>query len=327
MIQYGDPLEVIHTLLGNPAHAETIIYKPCKVVSDESKENRIYSSVVTPVIIATDKTQLTQFSGSKLAYLVYLTFGNISRVIRRITNSKLSKKEKTSRIQCLFHNSMYTMDMVGGDGKVRRIYPVLAFYLEDYPEQCLVACTKYGTCPKCQSPASELGSNPSGDAKAKSHNLDQFHSLYQSNGVLIIYTLSGIFKHMVTWCDYFLHPSELDARTKSLPPCFELSQISGREHKEMVHIILGCLVGKIPRRVILVYHSLLDFIYLAQYPTHNNHTLGYLQEALDTFYKNKVAFERLHIDFAKKAWRATNKRDGYPQMASWLDRYEKVLSF
>ncbi|KAG2053960.1 hypothetical protein BDR06DRAFT_884962 [Suillus hirtellus] len=121
----------------------------------------------------------------------------------------------------------------------------------------------------------------------------------------------------------------------------------------MACILLGCLVGKIPRRVILVYHSLLDFIYLAQYPTHDDHTLGYLQEALDTFHKNKIvlkelgvrehfnipkihslahyinsicmfgatdnynteAFEHLHIDFAKEAWRATNKRDEHPQMA------------
>ncbi|KAG1745419.1 uncharacterized protein EDB91DRAFT_1021809, partial [Suillus paluster] len=133
----------------------------------------------------------------------------------------------------------------------------------------------------------------------------------------------------------------------------------------MARILLGCLVGKVPRRVVLAYRSLLDFIYLAQYPTHNDHTLGYLQDALDTFHKHKSmlielgirdhfnipkihslthyinsirmfgatdnynteAFECLHIDFAKDAWRVTNKRDEHPQMASWLDRYEKVLSF
>ncbi|KAG2348107.1 hypothetical protein BDR05DRAFT_875505 [Suillus weaverae] len=142
-------------------------------------------SVVAPVIIVTDKTQLTQFSGSKSAYPVYLTLGNIPRAIRhkssqqaciligylsvdKISNSKLSKKEKMSRIQCLFHDSMRTileplkeagqtgMDVVGGDGKVQRIHPVLACYVADYPEQCLVTCAKYGTCPKCQRPASEL---------------------------------------------------------------------------------------------------------------------------------------------------------------------------
>ena len=36
---------------------------------------------VAPVIISTDKTQLTQFSGGKLAYPVYLTLGNIPRAM------------------------------------------------------------------------------------------------------------------------------------------------------------------------------------------------------------------------------------------------------
>jgi hypothetical protein len=47
MVQYRDPLEAIHTLLGNPAHAKEIVYKPCKVFSDERKRNRIYTEMWT----------------------------------------------------------------------------------------------------------------------------------------------------------------------------------------------------------------------------------------------------------------------------------------
>lgn len=47
MVQYRDPLEAICTLLGNPAHAKNIVYKPCKVFADESKENQIYSEMWT----------------------------------------------------------------------------------------------------------------------------------------------------------------------------------------------------------------------------------------------------------------------------------------
>ncbi|KAJ8579259.1 hypothetical protein M405DRAFT_870500 [Rhizopogon salebrosus TDB-379] len=39
-------------------------------------------TAVAPVIIAIDKMQLTQFSGSKSVYPVYLTLGNIPRAIR-----------------------------------------------------------------------------------------------------------------------------------------------------------------------------------------------------------------------------------------------------
>ncbi|KAI0309505.1 hypothetical protein OF83DRAFT_58301, partial [Amylostereum chailletii] len=39
---------------------------------------------------------------------------------------------------------------------------------------------------------------------------------------------------------------------------------------------------------------------------------------------NTEQSERLHIDFAKDAYRATNRRDEYPQMTTWLERREKV---
>ncbi|KDQ52814.1 hypothetical protein JAAARDRAFT_82834, partial [Jaapia argillacea MUCL 33604] len=138
-------------------------------------------ATLAPIIISTDKTQLTQFSGSKAAYPVYLTVGNLPKSIRRkpsehgtvllrylsadkIVGSNLSKEEKKGKMQRLFHESMRTIleplkeagrlgvEMVCGDGKVRRVFPVLASYVADYPEQCLVTCSKNGTCPKCQRP-------------------------------------------------------------------------------------------------------------------------------------------------------------------------------
>lgn len=42
---------------------------------------------------------------------------------------------------------------------------------------------------------------------------------------------------------------------------------------------------------------------------------------------NTEMFERLHMDFAKHGWRASNKRDEFPQMISWLSRQEKIDSF
>ncbi|EGN98210.1 hypothetical protein SERLA73DRAFT_123569 [Serpula lacrymans var. lacrymans S7.3] len=113
---------------------------------------------VAPVIIATDKTQLTQFSGDKFAYLVYLMLGNIPSSIRH----------KPSQHACaligylsvnklpLIEAGCKGMEVTGGDGAVRKIHPIFAYYVADYPEQCLVTCSKYGTCPKCRRPATDL---------------------------------------------------------------------------------------------------------------------------------------------------------------------------
>ena len=161
---------------------------------------------------------------------------------------------------------------------------------------------------------------------------------------------------------------ELDSRIRTLPPAFgtrhfkngisSLSQVSGSERKDMARILLGCLVGRIPNDVMLTFRALLDFIYLAQYPTHDDTTLKYMTDALELFHKHKDVLvelgirehmnipklhsllhyveairrlgcldglntetsERLHIDYAKKAYNASNNRDYLPQMTTWLQR-------
>jgi len=47
MIHYRDPLEAIKTLLGNPAHAKDIIYRPKKIFADSGKGTRIYNEMWT----------------------------------------------------------------------------------------------------------------------------------------------------------------------------------------------------------------------------------------------------------------------------------------
>lgn len=115
-------------------------------------------------------------------------------------------------------------------------------------------------------------------------------------------------------------------------------------------------------RLVRAVRAMLDFLYLAKYPVHSDETLVLMNDALAQFHANKDIFlelgvrddfnipklhnvghypylitlfgttdnynteftERLHIDFAKDAYRATNKKDEYPQMTLWLERKEKV---
>jgi hypothetical protein len=120
--------------------------------------------------------------------------------------------------------------------------------------------------------------------------------------------------------------------------------------------------GQSPVRLVRATRALLDFLYLAQYPVHSSRTLDQLQAALTCFHDNKQVFddlgiresweipklhfvshyvaliktlgttdnfnteytERLHIDLAKNAYKATNHRDELPQMTKWLERREKI---
>ncbi|KAJ6540166.1 hypothetical protein DFH09DRAFT_1249545 [Mycena vulgaris] len=413
LIRYRDPLTAIETLLGNPAYAKDVVYVPKKVFSDTDRDNRVYNEMWTgrwwtgvqtklpvgaalaPVIIATDKTQLTQFSGGKSAYPVYLTLGNIPKSLRRkpsqnacvllgylsvdkIIRKGLSKQSVKTRNQKLFHASMRLilqplieagnngMEVVGGDGKVRLVFPILASYVADYPEQCLVGCSKYGTCPKCQRSAADLQDPVPGAARTPAWTLGVIQEAEQAgtenkfHEYCMDHEVAGV--HRPFWVGFPLTNLSLSLTPDGISL---LSQVSGKERKAMARILLGCLVGKLPAKGIRACRAILDFIYLSQYSTHDDGTLTSMRDALEVWHANRSyfidatvrehfnipkfhsllhyvdsiqyfgttdnynteMFERLHIDFAKNGWRASNRRDEFPQMITWLGRQEKISSF
>ncbi|KAF8906944.1 hypothetical protein CPB84DRAFT_1844079 [Gymnopilus junonius] len=187
----------------------------------------------------------------------------------------------------------------------------------------------------------------------KSITPDVLHQLYQ-----------GIFKHLIGWCQRILGEKVLDQCIQSLPLGYglwqfkngisKLSQISGSECKNMAKILLGCLVSLMAQQGIKAVKALLDFIYLAQYTSHNKETLDYMKNALEEFHDNKQyfiniqcqehlnlpklhslihyvdsielfgmtnnynteMFEHLHIDFAKHDIKLQAKKGQLPQQPS-----------
>ncbi|PPR02760.1 hypothetical protein CVT26_009432, partial [Gymnopilus dilepis] len=441
-IHFRDPVEAIKGLWKDPVLSPTMVFCPAKVYTDKTKKIRIFSEMHTskwwhicqsklprgatlaPVIIATDKTQLTNFSGSKSAYPLYLTIGNIPKAFRRkpskkaciligyLSVQKINRKDMTdrayrSRIQRMFHESMRIIleplkkaghegvEMTSADGSVRWVFPILSCYVADYPEQCLVTCTKYGTCVKCKVKATELQDIQPKERRSQSwtegvlkeaheigeQNTRAFYDHCMSHEIAggtprpfwvgfplcdinqaitpdVLHQLyQGVLKHLIGWCQTILTPAELDRRIRCLPSGFglrrfkngfsALSQISGSERKNMAKILLGCLIGCIPTRGVIAITALLDFIYTAQYTSHDTESLAELEDALHRFHQNRSyfletgvrddfnipkfhsllhyvesiklfgttdnynteMFERLHIDFAKLGWRASNHRD------------------
>lgn len=121
--------------------------------------------------------------------------------------------------------------------------------------------------------------------------------------------------------------------------------------------------GQSPLRLVRCVRAALDYLYHSQFPIHTTRTVDKLDSFLQTFHGNKNILvdlgirdnfnipklhnishyplfirlfgtldnynteytERLHIDFAKDAYRASNCKDEYLQMTRWLERKEKVL--
>ncbi|KAJ7847346.1 hypothetical protein B0H14DRAFT_3676386 [Mycena olivaceomarginata] len=200
-----DILECVRALWGETDFAPYLFVVPEKHYIDKGKTIRMYHNMHTgkwwwstqeaveqdnpgatiiPIIISSDKTQLTVF-GNKTAYPVYMTIGNIPKEIRRkpsrrgyvllgyLPTSRMKNiKNKSARRRilgnvfqaCMAHilaplkeAGKTGIPMTSGDGVTRRGHPIYATFVGDYPEQVLVTAVKTGECPTCEVPRDELG--------------------------------------------------------------------------------------------------------------------------------------------------------------------------
>ncbi|KAI6039361.1 hypothetical protein EDC04DRAFT_2867989 [Pisolithus marmoratus] len=137
-------------------------YVPECAYADERGENHIYDemwtgdwwwdmqgAVVAPVILSSDKTSLSIFSGDKKAWPVYLTIGNISKDMRCQVSAHatvLIGYLPVLRLEC---SQKKTCSLAGCHGREMVLHPILAAYITNFPKQCLVACNKENCCPCC----------------------------------------------------------------------------------------------------------------------------------------------------------------------------------
>lgn len=370
---------------------------------------------------------------------MYLTLGNVAKAVRRQPSQRaavLVGYLPVTKLECfteandrrkfeqyrLYHFSMSKLlqplveagekgvEMVCADGHIRMVHPIVAAYVGDYPEQCLVACCKQNRCPICTVPPDERGDHVRGDPRSFNETIEDlwlhYHDITTSsfinNGLnpihapfwvdlpfcdifscftpdLLHQIHKGVFKeHLVEWCLSVIGRDELDNRARCTPDYIGLrhfqkgisriTQWTGREAKHLESIFISLIADSADNaKVVIASRALVDFIFYASYTSHSTQTLQLMQEHLDDFHENKEAFialgarhqdhfnfpklhslehyadairslgsadgyntelpERLHIDFAKAGYRASNKKDYIAQMVTWLRRQEKVNAF
>jgi hypothetical protein len=266
---------------GNGGGASRYDYYPLSDLSPEFREQEELSDGqgIIPIAVSSDKTQLSYFSGESTAYPLYLTIGNIDKSLRRKVsshayillgylpatkiNTERTKLElRHARLQ-IVHTAMATIfasikdippegiEMVAGDGAVRRNSPIVAILSMDYPEQLVATCTRSGWCPKCPTPKHALGDNSKREVRNprdafrtlrhaysqrtlnRAYNVLRSHGLncalpwwvglphvnvYQAIAPDPLHQLhQGLVKNLVTWLQNLITDDELDARFKRLP--------------------------------------------------------------------------------------------------------------
>ncbi|KAJ7205623.1 hypothetical protein B0H12DRAFT_1035007 [Mycena haematopus] len=327
-VWYRDPVECVRELLGNPTFKKQG-YKPLRVYKsfrDGRYTNREFSEMWTadwwweiqqllppgatlaPIIVATDKTQLTRFSGDKQAWPPLRAAG-----------------KDGVKMEC-------------ADGFVRKMFPILSAYIADYPEQCLVACCRENSCPRCLVKPKERGERVESVMRDPDETLqilidqsqNQFPVKFVDQNLRPINPFWADFPH----CDIFscmtpdlLHElhngvfgdhiikwtteattgkdDEIDRRFRAMTPHPTLrhftkgisltSQWTGNEHKNMEKVFVGLLARVTDPAVQRAVRAIIDFIYYAHFEVHCDESLAKLDAAWAAFHDDKSIFVDLEI--------------------------------
>ncbi|KAF8586250.1 hypothetical protein K439DRAFT_1646303 [Ramaria rubella] len=395
---HHDPVECV-------SFHDVLKYTPEHHFKDEQHSECIYNEMWTadwwyklqkklsPVILASDKTQLSQFSGDKCAWPVYITIGNLSKSTRckaSLCSSILLGYIPVSKLTCkplrilepMFTLGQNGVSMVCTDEGVWHVYPILSAYVVDFPEQSLVVCCRENWCPQCMCYPEDrepIEFDNVGMCAIPQPFWDGLPhcNIFRCFTPDILHQLhKRVFKdHSVSWCMSLATKPEVDACFQAMPshPSLRhfkkgistISQWSGTKYKNMERVFVSLISGAIPPGALAVACALLDFIYLAQYPSHSTTTLQCLEGALQCFHANKEVFiihnihehfqipkihamehyvtsiklhgtadgfnmelpEQLHIDFAKVGYHASSCQDYIIQMIKWITQQEKIHAF
>ena len=185
-----DILECIQFLLGHLPFAEDLDFAPVQLF--DSADNRIYTEMnsgdwwwetqeqlpsgasIFPVILASDKTHLTNFSGDKSAWPLYMSIGNIRKDVRRTASRRAwiligfipIPPKGAPDSSTAWHHAVDTIlgelkdvEIRGpgyqwdcADGFCRNCYPILAAWIGDYPEIMTLTQIIGGASPVCEIP-------------------------------------------------------------------------------------------------------------------------------------------------------------------------------
>jgi hypothetical protein len=108
--------------------------------------------------------------------------------------------------------------------------------------------------------------------------------------------------HILKWIVCLVGGEEIDVRLKALQQITgfryfkkgitQLSQWTGREDKELQRVIVALIAGapKVSAKAMRCIRAFHDFLYVVQYRSHSDETIGYLHDYLKTFHAAKNVF-------------------------------------
>ncbi|EUC57340.1 hypothetical protein RSOL_219280, partial [Rhizoctonia solani AG-3 Rhs1AP] len=240
---------------------------------------------LAPLIIATDQTTLSIMCGGQKAYPVYVSFGNLDKNWRRKPSKHgmyllgylpvdafedVPDDDERKRLKAeLVHRAMEKMleplreasvngiEMWCPDGFKRRIYPRVAAYTADWPEQSLQCVTTEGRCPICKAAYRNRGHLvDEAEQREREETLNALRTYIATTNEahldllglrpvwpwwgdipdvnlsacltpdLLHQTYQGLFRHLVRWMKVIVGVDVLDERIAAMPQAEGLARFA-----------------------------------------------------------------------------------------------------
>ena len=124
--------------------------------------------------------------------------------------------------------------------------------------------------------------------------------------------------HILKWAQHLVGNDELNSRLAALQPVVgyrrypngisKMKQWTGRDDRELQRVLVAVISGaaKLTPRALTSFRAFHDFCYIAQYVSHNDTTLQYLEDAKNLFHSTKSVFITLGARLGEKSKKVLN---------------------
>ncbi|KDQ57872.1 hypothetical protein JAAARDRAFT_57695 [Jaapia argillacea MUCL 33604] len=304
VLYYRDGLECIESLFSYPMFAGRMEFCPRKVFTSFNRQTRVYSEWMTSdgawetqnllpqgatllgTILSSDKTLVSVGTGNRVAHPVLISLANIFADVRvkashhaMLLAALLPCPKFLNKFGDPFRHEPRTgsTTLAQIDAIATQVDPWdLASYFKEAKTRRLNGVhLPFWRDWNLSDPSLFLTPEP----------LHQWHKFF--------------WDHEVKWCRHVLGDAEMDFRFSVLHPhsgfhhfkegISQLKQVTGREHRDMQRYLVACIAGAAPRDFVACIHSLMDFRYLAQFPTIDDNIISDISTALHGFHAHKHA--------------------------------------
>ncbi|KAF8595607.1 hypothetical protein BDV93DRAFT_418922, partial [Ceratobasidium sp. AG-I] len=344
-----NPVDIVRYLIGLERLDKNMRYGPERhwTITIDGRRIRVYSEMwtgewwwrmqdllaqgatIAPIILATDRTQLSTLGGDKSAWPVYQSIGKISKSVRR---------RPTQRAMLLVgYIPVAKLPWITNDKERGR----------KQWEQCTVACSLSSRCPICVVLFKDRGSGIPGRLRTKHQTLQVLRDgkrgcvgrreaeglretlpfwaeLPWVNGAativpdLLHQMHKGVIKsHIVKWWTRLLGDDEFDQRFRALPRYAGLrhfhngvttfTQWTGTESKMVARALLPLVAGSKPSNAVGAVRCVVDFLYRSRAPQIDEDDIAKMDADLVEFHDYKEIFRQQKVLQTKYGWNSIPK--------------------